>query len=127
MTSEEVNIYTFFSTAYLYSVFIPNQGRLVGVAPRIYTNTTYLLYEVNSNTYISRPASCTRLRYKKNTIIFFGQCRVKVLKKTAIYAILKKVKNGENTDDQSHLDGKKWSGPRLSSPLPPPPLRRTTS
>jgi hypothetical protein len=48
---------------------------------------------------------------KKNPIIFFGQCRVKVLKKIAIYAFLKKVKNGENTADQSHLDGQKWSGP----------------
>jgi hypothetical protein len=64
MTSEEVNIYTFFSIAYLYSVFIPNQGRLL--AQGIYTNTTYLLYEVNSNTYVSRPASCSMLRYKKN-------------------------------------------------------------
>jgi hypothetical protein len=31
----------------------------------------------------------------------------KALKKTAIYAIIKKVKNGETTDDQRHLNGKK--------------------
>ncbi len=31
----------------------------------------------------------------------------KALKKTAIYAILKKVKAGKNTDDQRHLNPKK--------------------
>ncbi len=31
----------------------------------------------------------------------------KALKKTAIYAIIKKVKNGETTNDQRHLNSKK--------------------
>jgi hypothetical protein len=36
--------------------------------------------------------------------------REKALKKMAIYAIIKKVKNGENTNDQHHLNDKK-NGP----------------
>jgi hypothetical protein len=33
-----------------------------------------------------------------------------------IHTIIKKVKNSENTDDQCHLNSKKRSGLRLSSP-----------
>jgi hypothetical protein len=45
------------------------------------------------------------------------------LKKTAIHAIIKKLKNAKNTNDQRHLHGKKRSMSRLSSPLlSPPPL-----
>jgi hypothetical protein len=50
----------------------------------------------------------------------------KALKETAIYAIIKEVKIEEITDDQRHLNSKKQSGYRLSFPLPPPPLRKTT-
>jgi hypothetical protein len=41
----------------------------------------------------------------------------KALKKTAIYAIIKKVKNGETTDDQRHLNGKKtvWTPALIAS------------
>jgi hypothetical protein len=49
----------------------------------------------------------------------------KALKKTAIYAIINKVKKGETTADQRHLSARKLCGPRLSSPLSPPPLRMT--
>ncbi len=43
----------------------------------------------------------------------------KAPKKMVIHTIIKKVKNSENTDDQCHLNSKKRSGLRLSSP----PLR----
>jgi hypothetical protein len=50
---------------------------------------------------------------------------VKALKKPAIYNIITKAKNCQNTEDQCKLDGKKRSGPRLSSPLLlPPPLHK---
>jgi hypothetical protein len=41
----------------------------------------------------------------------------KALKKITIYAIIKKVKNGETTDDQSHLNGNNQSRSQLSLPL----------
>ena len=46
------------------------------------------------------------LEIKKTVETVYGD---KALKKTAIYAILKKVKAGENTDDQRHLNPKKRS------------------
>jgi histone-lysine N-methyltransferase SETMAR len=46
------------------------------------------------------------LEIKKTVDTVYGD---KALKKTAIYAILKKVKAGENTDDQRHLNPKKRS------------------
>jgi hypothetical protein len=51
----------------------------------------------------------------------------KAHKKMAIYAVIKKVKNSENIKDQHHLNGKKWSIPRLSSPPSPLPFRRISA
>lgn len=62
------------------------------------------------------------LEIKKTVEAAYGD---KALKKTAIYAIIKKVKKGETTADQHHLNSKKPCGPRLSSPLSPPPLKMT--
>ncbi len=41
----------------------------------------------------------------------------KALKKTAIYSIIKKVKNGKNTNEQHHLNSTNWSRARPSSCL----------
>jgi hypothetical protein len=49
----------------------------------------------------------------------------KTLKKMAIFSIIKKVKNRENTDDQHHLNSRKLSKPWLSLPLSMLPLRKT--
>jgi hypothetical protein len=43
----------------------------------------------------------------------------KTLKKTTIYAILKKMKAGENTAHQKHLNPKKRTRIPMSSPLSP--------
>ncbi len=46
------------------------------------------------------------------------------LQKTAIYAIIKKVKAGESTANMRHMNPKKTVRLRSSSPLSPPPLRK---
>jgi hypothetical protein len=53
----------------------------------------------------------------------------KTLQKTAIYAIIKKIKAGETTSDQSHLNGKK-TVPNIAfiiSLLSLPPLNRISA
>jgi hypothetical protein len=46
------------------------------------------------------------LEIKESMESVYGE---KVLKKTAMYAIIKKVKNRETTNDQRHLNGKRLS------------------
>ncbi len=60
------------------------------------------------------------LEIKHTVDLVFGD---KALKKTAIYAILKKVKSGKQQRTSAISIQRKQSGLPASSPLSPPPLR----